>query len=140
MPHGCPVYGTEGHSCPASQTTCGEPGERARAMTCPSCGQRLWFAPRNGLWPAHWVAPEGNPPPVVHRNDDATPEEARDASCRACAICDHEPDDPRCFDFCSSASAGEWLALEAAWACDNCGCPVVRAEVKLPHTGAWPAP
>ncbi len=128
------MYGTEGTRCPASGTPSPRPapGRRRHPIACPGCGQSLWFAFDDGAWPAHWAPPDGPAPEgVVHRNDGEEPAAARDASCTACAVCDHEPDDPRCFDFCSSPGAGEWLPMAAAWACDNCTHPVVRREVKL---------
>lgn len=141
------MYETEGQRCDSSGSPAPAPDRldapagrrRSRDVPCPVCGTPL-RAGDDGRLPEHWTAPAGDPPPVVHRNDDASPEEARDAGCVACARCDHEPDDQRCFDFCSSPSAGAWLPLAAAWACDSCGCPVVRRETKLPHTGAWPQP
>ncbi len=127
------MYGAEGLRCEASGSPSPIPaaGLRRHAIPCPSCGQALWFAFERGAWPEHWVAPPGPAPSgVVHRNDGEEPAVARDASCVACSRCDHEPDDPRCFDFCSSPSPAAWLPMEAAWACDNCGCPVVSAGVK----------
>ena len=104
--------------------------------TCAECGQALWYDPASAM-PEHHVEPADRPARVVHRNDDAEPLDARDASCTTCARCDHEPDDPRCFDFCSDPSIGAWLPREAAWACDNCTHPVVRPAVKAAVIGTW---
>ena len=130
-------YVAEGAPCPLGGQPGPAAGPRFRAADCPTCGQRLWFAAPDGLWPVHWVAPEGEPGDVEHRNDGVPPLEARASQCAACAGCDHEADDPACMDNCYERGAGAWLPFEAAWACDSCGHPVVRAEAKRAVLGTW---
>lgn len=136
------MYGTEGTRCPASGTPIVRedsdraPLDRPRNRTCAACGQTL-RVPADAAWPAHHLPPDDRPDRVVHRNDDADPLDARDASCTACARCDHEPDDPRCFDFCSDPTIGAWLPHEAAWACGDCTHPVVRPALKAALIGTW---
>jgi len=131
------MYGIEGTVCAATGSLCEAPRDRHRASVCPACRQRLWFAASDGTWPEHRVPPEAAPGDLTHRNDAYPPLEARSMGCLACSDCGHEPDDAACMDGCYDPVAGAWLPFEAAWACDNCGHPVVGRETKAAVIGTW---
>ena len=120
----------EGLPCPNGAGTVS--GGRWADVSCPACGQsfRIQVRGGSGALPRHAVEPSPRPPQVVHRNSGYPPAAAAGSACALCSDCRHAPDDDNCLDGCFTPSAGSWLPLEGAWACDACSCPVVGPDTK----------